>query len=113
VDTLGRCLVALALTVVLEGGVAFLFGLRERRLLLAVVMINVLTNITLNYLLLVLGYLRIPAPIALIVALEAGVVLVEWRLMVYAFRMPAGRLLLLSVAANALSFSAGLLPFWG
>jgi hypothetical protein len=107
-----RCLIALALTIIIEGGVAFLFGLRERRLLLAVAMINVITNVPLNYLILVFGYLRITVPWQLIVVLEAAVVVAEWRLMVYAFRMPARRLLWLAIVANALSFVAGWLPLW-
>jgi hypothetical protein len=104
-------LLALFLTVLIEGGVAYLFGLRERRLLLAVAMINVITNPALNFFLLVLGYMHIAAPWTFVVALELLVVVVEWRLMVYVFRMPAGRLLLLSLVANASSFVAGLLLF--
>jgi hypothetical protein len=48
----------------------------------------------------------------LVILLEALVVVVEWGLYVYVFGHPKGRLLLLSLAANAASFLAGLLLFW-
>jgi len=109
---LGRYLLALLLTIVIEGCVAWLFGFRTGRYMLALAVINVTTNITLNCLLFVLAFVKIIAPIAFIVALEAGVVIVEWQMLVYVFDEPRRRFLLLSVLTNATSFLIGLLLFW-
>jgi hypothetical protein len=109
---LGRYLLTLLLTIAIECGVAYLLGLRTRQYLLAVVMINVITHVSLNYLLLVLGYLNIATTFGLIVALEIVVVLVEWQLLVYVFSEPKGRFLLVAVLGNATSFLVGILLFW-
>ncbi len=109
---LGKYLMALLLTLIIEGSIAYLFGLRTVQALLAVAMINVITNLPLNYVILVLGYLGIPAPFLLVVALEILVVVVEWRLFVYIFREPKGRFLVLSLLANTASFLVGVLLYW-
>jgi hypothetical protein len=109
---LGRYLLALLLTLAIEGGIAYLLGLRKSQYMLAVVMINVITHIILNYLILVLGYLSIDVTFALIVTLELMVVIVEWQLLVYVFRGPKGRFLTISALANTMSFFIGLLFFW-
>ncbi|RPI92094.1 MAG: hypothetical protein EHM40_14020 [Chloroflexi bacterium] len=80
--------------------------------MLAIALINVITNLTLNYLILVLGYLGIDVTFALIVTLEILVVIVEWQLLVYVFHGPKGRFLTISALANAMSFFIGLLLFW-
>ncbi len=109
---LGRYLLALLLTIAIEDGVAWLFGFRSARSLLAVAMINCMTNPALNFLLLVLAWLGVEVTLPLIVPLEVVVVVVEWRLLVYVFTNPRGRLLYLSIAANTASFLAGVLLFW-
>ena len=109
---LGRYLIALLLTLIIEGGIAYLLGLRTGRYILAVAMINVLTHVTLNYLLFVLGYLGVSASFMLIVVLEIGVVIVEWQLLVYVFREPRRRFLAVSILGNTASFLVGLLLFW-
>ena len=111
-NMLGRYLLALLLTLVIEGGIAYLLGLRTGQYMLAVAMINVITHISLNYLILVLGYLGIDTSFMLIVALETGVVIVEWQLLVFAFREPKRRFLAISTLGNATSFLVGLLLFW-
>lgn len=110
---LGTYLLALLLTVIVEGGVAYLLGLRQRQQMLAFAMINVITNPVLNYVILVLSYLGFDVSFLLIVALEVLVVIVEWQLLGYVFHGPKGRFLLTSVLANSLSFLVGLLLFWG
>jgi hypothetical protein len=110
---LGTYLLALLLTVVIEGGVAYLLGLRQSQQILAFAMINVITNPVLNYVVLVLNYLGLDVSFLLIVALEILVVIVEWQLLVYIFQGPTGRFLLTSVLANTVSFLMGLLLFWG
>lgn len=109
---LSKYLLALLLTLVIEGCVTYLLGLRKSQYILAVAAINVITNLTLNYLILVLGYLNINITFVLIVALEILVVIVEWQMLVYVFRGPKGRFLAISTLANAASFLIGLLFFW-
>ncbi len=109
---LSRYLLALALTLVSEGSIAYLFGLRKRQAVLAVAAINVMTNLILNYCLFLLGYLGVAVSFMLVVALEILVVVIEWRLLVYVFREPTERFLLLSIVANTASFLAGVLLFW-
>ena len=109
---LGRYLLALLLTMAIEGTVAWLFGFRTGRALLAVAMINCITNPALNFVLLWLTWRGVEVRLPLVILLEALVVVVEWGLYVYVFGHPKGRLLLLSLAANAASFLAGLLLFW-
>ena len=111
-DMLGRYLLALLLTLVIEGGVAWLFGFRTGRSQLAVAMINVLTNPVLNVLLLVLAWQGVEVTLLLVFLLEILVVLAEWGLLVYVFGGPKGRRFVLSLAANAASFLAGVLIFW-
>lgn len=109
---LGRYLLALSLTLVIEGGIAYLLGFRKRQYILTLAMINVVTHVILNYLILVLGYLDIDVTFTLIVILEILVVIVEWLLLIYVFRDPKGRFLITSLLANAMSFFIGLLLFW-
>ena len=111
-DMFGRYLLALLLTITIEGGVAYLLGFRKSQCQLAFAAINTITNLSLNYLILVLEYLNIHVTFMLIVLLEILVVMVEWRLLVYIFRNPKDRFLALSILANAASFFAGLLLFW-
>jgi hypothetical protein len=109
---LGRYALSLLLTILIETGVAYLLGFRTRWYLLTVAVINVITNPVLNYLLLVLGWLGMDVTLALVIPLEILVAVAEWRLLVYVFGGPKGRLLILSVLANAASFLIGLPVFW-
>jgi hypothetical protein len=104
-------LLALFLTLVIEGCCAFAMGFRERKYVLAVAAINVITHLILSYVLFVLGYLGIDAPLALILVLEALVVVAEWQLLVYVFRASKGRFFVTSLLANTASFLVGLLVF--
>jgi hypothetical protein len=107
-----KYLLALLLTVVVEGLVAWPFGFRTVRSQLALAMINCLTNPALNLLLLALAWLGVKVTLLPVVLLELGVVAVEWGLLVYVFGGTKRRLFLLSLTANAASFLAGLLLFW-
>lgn len=109
---LGPYLLALGLTVVIEGSLAYLLGLRTRRYQLAFALINVITNATLNCLFLFLSYLGINVTLSLVIALEIGVVIAEWQLLVYVFGEPKRRFLLISAVTNTASFLVGLLLFW-
>jgi len=107
-----RYFLALLLTIAIEAAVAWLFGFRTLRPQLALAGINCLTNPALNLLLLVLAARGVQAQLPLVALLELGVVVVEWRLLVYALGGPPRRLFLLSLAANAASFLAGVVLFW-
>jgi uncharacterized membrane protein len=108
---LGTYLLALSLTLAVEGSLAYLLGLRKRQFLLAVAMINVSTFLPLNYLLLVLGYLGISVTLTLVILLEILVVVVEWRLLLYVVGHSSGRLFAISLLGNAASFLMGVLLF--
>ncbi|HTX90850.1 MAG TPA: hypothetical protein VMC09_06500 [Anaerolineales bacterium] len=107
-----RYIIALLLTVAIEGAVAWAFAFRTVRAQLAVAMVNCLTNPALNLLLLILAWLGVKVGLPPVTALEVGVIFVEWGLYIYAFGGPKRRLFVLSLAANAASFLAGLLLFW-
>jgi hypothetical protein len=109
---LGRYLLTLLLTLAIEGGVAYLLGLRKGQAMLAVVMINVITHPVLTYLVLLLGYLGIDVTLVRVAILEILVVVAEWQLLVYVFGNPRGRLFITSLLANAASFLVGVLLFW-
>lgn len=74
--------------------------------------INLITNPLLNYSLAALGYLGLTVSLLLVAILEIGIVLAEWRLLVYTFTEPRHRFLLTSILGNATSFGLGLLLFW-
>jgi hypothetical protein len=108
----GRYLLALLLTLAIEGCVAWLFGFRTGRSQLVVAMINLITNPALNVFLLFLAWLGAKVTLLLIVPIEILVVLAEWGLLVYAFGGSKRRLLAQSLVANAASFVTGVLLFW-
>jgi len=108
----GRFLLALLLTLVVEAGVAWLFGFRSGRDQLTLALVNVITNPALNVFLLLLSWLGVEVTLGLVTLLEVPVVLAEWGLLVYAFGGPRRKLLALSLAANAVSFVAGVVLFW-
>ena len=109
---LGRYLLTLSLTIVIEGGIAYLLGFRTKRAMLAVALINVITHVILNYLLLVLSYLGIDTTFAFIGILEVLVMIAEWQMLVYVFHNPKWRFLIIATLANGTSFFVGVLLFW-
>lgn len=109
---LTRYLIALLLTVAVEGVVAYLLGFRRREFQLALAAINLVTNPMLNYSLAVLGYLGATVSLRLVVIFEIVIVFAEWGMLVYTFSEPRKRFLLISIVGNAASFGAGLLLFW-
>lgn len=112
IDYLRLSAESLILTIVIEVIIAWLFGLRTQKEFLTVILINLITNPLLNYLILVNGYFHLVSQVnVLILGLEAGVVLAEWRLLVYVLRQGVKKMLALSAAINATSFLAGFLFF--
>ncbi len=112
IDYLRLSIEALFLTAAIEVGVAWLFRLRSKTDIITIILINVITNPALNYLLLVNGYFHLfRQTTILLLILEAVVVLVEWRLLVYVFRKNVKSMLALAVVMNGFSYLAGLLIF--
>ena len=98
---------ACALTVLIEGAFFAAFGFRDRRSVTVVACANVVTNLILN-LTIALAFSGNPG--AWIYAMEALVVIAEYA--VYAIAFGRGwKLVLLTLAANCISYSAGLLIF--
>ncbi|MEW6404552.1 MAG: hypothetical protein AB1649_22375 [Chloroflexota bacterium] len=109
---LGRYLLALFLTLGIEGCIFYLLGFRKRQYMLTSAMLNLITHPILNYVLLFLSFLGIKVTIGLVTILEILVVITEWQLLVYVFGNPRGRFFITSLLANAASFLAGILLFW-
>lgn len=105
---IGMLVISLGLTVVLEVGFALAWGLRGRREIGLVILVNCLTNppvVLLHHVLVRL--LQWPAA-TVTAALEAAAVLVEWR----CYRCCAAELrrpFLFALLANLWSFGLGLL----
>ena len=93
------------------------FGLRTRPALLAVVLVNLMTNPVLNYLAILGARIadpdRVPAKVyvPMLVVAEILVVITEWRLLLRTLGGSSKRMLVLSAAMNAASATAGLV-FW-
>lgn len=100
--------IACVLTVLIENSFFWLLGYRSLREQIIVAVVNIITNITLN-LVLVPFYDFIDWGMWVVVFfLEVIVVLVEFALYAY-FWKPSVRLFLLTFFANCLSFGVGLL----
>ena len=98
-------LCACILTVAIETPFLMLFGYRDRNAVTIIVCVNVITNLLLNLILALTGFLR---PLALV--LECAVVVAEYA--VYALAFGRGwKLFVLTLTANTLSCGIGLLLF--
>lgn len=105
-------LVALLLTISIEVFVALMFGYKNKKEILSVILINLITQPALNFLLFINTYFSlIPVNIQSILASETIVILVEWQLLVYALQRNPKRLLVLSLVMNLASFAIGLSLF--
>ena len=105
-------LLALLLTEIVEIAVALFLGYRRPRAIIAVFLINLVTNPSLNYLLFLndyFGIIRYRWP--LILLSEVAVVLVEWALLLFALRGNKTSLFVLSFAMNTCSYLTGVLIF--
>jgi len=105
-------LIALALTIIIECFIAFAMGYRRKSEILAVILVNTLTNPLLNYIVLAAGILEfLDSGRFIVVILEIAVVFVEWRVLLYVLGRGGKRLLLLSVVMNTASYVTGLLIY--
>ena len=98
-------LLACLLTVVLEGAFLTLCGYRDRFSLTVIVCANVITNLLLN-----LALWRFPGAYVWILPLEVCVAAAEYGIYAFAFGK-TWKLFFLTLAANCLSYGAGLLIF--
>ena len=94
------------LTVLIETPFLALFGWRSREELTIIICANVVTNLLLN---LSLAFF-LPITVPVIAFLESAAVLAEYAVYALAFGR-SGRLFLLTLLANGLSFGLGLLIF--
>lgn len=105
---LTRLAVSLALTVVIEGAAALLWGLRDRRELALTALVNCLTNpaaVLLRHAALGLWHW---SGLWTVLLLETAAVAAEWRCY-RAFSLQLRRPLVFALTANAASFGAGCL----
>ena len=101
----------------MELPVAAALGLRDRRALLVVACVSLVTNPLLNWTGWVLATqwdwaAGAGSAAAFLIPAEVAVVIVEWRLLVWALGGSSRRLLLVSAAMNAASALVGVLVFW-
>jgi hypothetical protein len=99
----------LLLTILIESGIAWLCGVRERRFFLAMIWINCITNPLLCLFLLHYGEF---SPLGIVVvSLEVLIVFVEWLLLVSVFPGQLLRMFYLSLAMNAASYLTGVMLY--
>ena len=99
---------ALVLTEVIEVIVAFLLGYRGKKFYTALLLINLITNPTLNCTVMILYYFHI-LYFFIVPTLEVLVVICEWRLFEYALGKGKKSYLVLSLIINLSSYLIGLL----
>ena len=98
------------LTLLVELIVAFVLGYREKKFILAIIAVNLFTHPLLTYILIVLNSLWFTPGLVVITFLEILVILVEARLLSYAFG--ENTFVKLAIAMNAASYVLGLILFW-
>ncbi len=96
-------------TTFIEIIVILLWGLKTRRAVLSVVLVNVITNPLLNYGLWFLSRGGMHVTYTTILIAEIAIVLLEWLLLMALLNQPRLKLLLISFSMNACSF----LVSWG
>ncbi|XUW99889.1 MAG: hypothetical protein TUN42_08320 [Dehalogenimonas sp.] len=103
---------ALIITILIEGMIAYVLGFRTKKAFTTIALINMITNPVLNYLLLVnTSFELVSQNLALILFLEAMVVIVEWRLLAFALGQKSISMLRFSALINSGSFLVGLAIF--
>lgn len=99
---------ALLLTVIIESIVAFIMRYRGKFFYLVLILVNIITNPAINFILLLVYQLGIyKLYIIAQVTLEIFVVIVEWKILKYAFPEEKKSLLLLSFSMNSASYIFG------
>lgn len=101
---------ALSLTLAVELPLAYLLGLRDRCALLAVFLLNCVTNPAINALAPLTGEL-ISLRLVLVLILESAVILIEGLLLALTLRRNLLRMLGVSLVLNISSYAAGVMVF--
>lgn len=105
--------IAAILTCILEAPIVYLFLSRNKcqDILLNIVLINVITNVTLNMVLSILRFYQVPTTLFTLIA-EGVIPIIEAWMYKYCYRhIPIGKLLFLCYIANLFSYWTGLLLF--
>lgn len=109
---ISNLLTALLLTIIIESLAAFLLGYRDKTLYITLALINIITNPLLNYILALVYYLGLYSLYGFAeIFLEAAVVIIEWRLLIYALGRESKSMFKLSLIMNISSYLTGLLIF--
>lgn len=105
-------ILALFLTIIIECFVALILRYRKKEIFQIIVLVNVLTNLTLNYLLLIfrLNNLSVFLYSIIVIFLEILIILIEWKIFVYVFGKNK-EWFFLSIAINTTSYVLGGLIF--
>ena len=101
-------IVALSLTIAVELIVAAIFGYRSKAALLAVVLVNIITNPIANYIVLFNRLINLLPEHVLIAVVEICIVFVEWGLLVYVLKGNRTKLFLLSLVIRMVIAVRGL-----
>jgi multidrug transporter EmrE-like cation transporter len=104
--------IALFLAITVEVIIGVFLKFRKKQEILAIALVNLITNPLLNCFLFVSNYFRLfRVDMTIILILEAIVVLVEWLLLRFALRQRYDKLLILSVVMNVSSYISGIFIF--
>lgn len=112
-QTFINILIGLLITVVSETGLFLLFGFKDKKFILNCIVINVITNLTLNISLALTNAISNPNYLWILLGSEIGVLLVETLYLLLIDR-PNKRyqIIPLTLSANCLSFLLGCLYYW-
>lgn len=104
-----RIFIACLLTILIETAFFLIFGYRSKSFVIVCICVNAATNLSLNLIIWILYWLNVNLTVA-VYPLELLVVAVEY--IVYsALEGRSGKLFLLTLSANLVSYCAGLILF--
>jgi len=104
--------IALLLTLIIELSVVYLIGFRDKKSLLSVVCVNIISHPILCYILWInMALMLFKVNFFSVIILEIIVVILEAILLTFALRKRFITMLMISFAMNFISFVAGLLIF--
>ena len=99
----------LLLTILIESGIAFACRVREFRFYSALFWINAITNPLLCLFVLFLYRFNVPHINGIIFLCELGIIIAEWRLLLWIFPKQKLKMFFLALALNTGSYLLGLL----
>jgi hypothetical protein len=100
----------LILTIIIEYAASYLMGYRDKQFFTILLLANLITNPTLNYILIVIDFFKLSnLRFYVEILLEAAVILVEYKIFLYVLNYNKGKLFLLSVIINISSYLTGII----